>query len=715
MKRSIFLLSLFGASILYAQENDTIQKEEIQLQEVSIVEKLPITVEKVTAKLLQKKNLGQDVPTLLNSATSVSITSDTGTGIGYSSIKIRGLNEQSINVTLNGIPLNNPESQGVFWVNMPDLASSTNAMTIQRGVGTSSNGMASFGASVNIESQNPSAIPFAEANVSFGSFNTQKYTFQAGTGRILNNKLSVDGRFSKLDSDGYVDRAWADLISYDVTALYELNDKTKFRFQNMFGKEQTYQAWSGVDAETLKKDRTYNYEGEMYDSEGNMLGYYNNHTDNYKQNHYFLSWLQDLGNQWKSNLTIHYTKGKGYYESYKNNRGLERYKLNHLTSEKRNLINREYLDNDFYGFNLEVENQKLNDFKVFFGLSANKYDGDHYGNVLWVDNTDWSDKNFKYYNNNAVKKQFAAYAKVLYQINKFDLFGDLQYRYVGYDAKYLPNGENDAEEFRPFTDTFNFVNPKAGVNFNINSTNTLYASYGISHREPLRIDYEGLNGKDKKPEEEFLQDYELGYKKSGRLSLSANLYYMAYKNQLVPTGEINDVGSRKRTNSGKSFRRGIELDANYKIIPNRLNIFGNITFSENKHENYTEEVWDENWNSSLKEYGKTKIALSPDVISAFGFEAIPFKNVLVNLTNKYVGEQYLSNTEPVDGKLDSYLVSDLLIRYSPKVKGIKNLEFSILINNLFDVEYESNGYYYEGGYYFPQAGINVLGGISIRL
>ena len=715
MKRSIFLLSLFGASILYAQENDTIQKEEIQLQEVSIVEKLPITVEKVTAKLLQKKNLGQDVPTLLNSATSVSITSDTGTGIGYSSIKIRGLNEQSINVTLNGIPLNNPESQGVFWVNMPDLASSTNAMTIQRGVGTSSNGMASFGASVNIESQNPSAIPFAEANVSFGSFNTQKYTFQAGTGRILNNKLSVDGRFSKLDSDGYVDRAWADLISYDVTVLYELNDKTKFRFQNMFGKEQTYQAWSGVDAETLKKDRTYNYEGEMYDSEGNMLGYYNNHTDNYKQNHYFLSWLQDLGNQWKSNLTIHYTKGKGYYESYKNNRGLERYKLNHLTSEKRNLINREYLDNDFYGFNLEVENQKLNDFKVFFGLSANKYDGDHYGNVLWVDNTDWSDKNFKYYNNNAVKKQFAAYAKVLYQINKFDLFGDLQYRYVGYDAKYLPNGENDAEEFRPFTDTFNFVNPKAGVNFNINSTNTLYASYGISHREPLRIDYEGLNGKDKKPEEEFLQDYELGYKKSGRLSLSTNLYYMAYKNQLVPTGEINDVGSRKRTNSGKSFRRGIELDANYKIIPNRLNIFGNITFSENKHENYTEEVWDENWNSSLKEYGKTKIALSPDVISAFGFEAIPFKNVLVNLTNKYVGEQYLSNTEPVDGKLDSYLVSDLLIRYSPKVKGIKNLEFSFLINNLFDVEYESNGYYYEGGYYFPQAGINVLGGISIRL
>ena len=712
MKRSIFLLSLFGASILYAQEHDSIQKEEIQLQEVSIVEKLPITVEKVTNKMLQKKNLGQDVPTLLNSATSVSITSDTGTGIGYSSIKIRGLNEQSINVTLNGIPLNNPESQGVFWVNMPDLASSTNSMLIQRGVGTSSNGMASFGASVNIESQNPSTIPFAEANVSFGNFKTQKYTFQAGTGKMLNNKLSIDGRFSKIDSDGYVDRSWADLISYDITALYELNNKTKFRFQNMFGKEQTYQAWSGVDAETLKRDRTYNTEGEIKDEQGKVVDFYDNHTDNYRQNHYFLSWLQDIGNNWKSNLTIHYTKGKGYYESFKNNRNLKRYKLDYLSDKRANLINREYLDNDFYGFNLEVENQKLNDFKVFFGLSANEYDGDHYGNVLWVKDTDFKDKDFKYYNNRAVKKQLAAYAKVLYQVNKFELFGDVQYRYVNYDAKYLPNGENDEEDFRPFSDTFNFVNPKAGVNYKINSSNVLYASYGISHREPLRVDYEN-NGK--RPTAEFLQDYEFGYKKSGRLSISANLYYMAYKNQLVPTGRLNDVGTPIRENSGKSFRRGIEFDANYKLIPNHLNFFGNITFSQNKHNNYKEEVWDENGNSSIKEYGKTKIALSPDVISAFGFEAIPFKNVLINLTNKYVGEQYLSNIEPVDGKLDSYLISDLLIRYSPKIKGIKNLEFSFLINNLFDVEYESNGYYYEGGYYFPQAGINVLGGISIRL
>ncbi|MEG0188282.1 MAG: TonB-dependent receptor plug domain-containing protein, partial [Algoriella sp.] len=290
MKRSIFLLSMFGASILYAQEKDSIQKEEINLQEVSITEKLPITVEKVTRKILQKKNLGQDVPSLLNSATSVTTTTDTGTGIGYSSLKIRGLNEQSINVTLNGVPLNNAESQGVFWVNMPDLASSTNSILIQRGVGTSSNGMASFGASINIESQNPSTTPFGEANISFGNFKTQKYTVQAGTGKILDNKLSIDARFSKIDSDGYIDRSWADLISYDVTALYELNEKTKFRFQNMFGKEQTYQAWNGINQETLDKNRRYNTSGEIKNDDGEVIDFYKNQTDNYQQNHYFLSW-----------------------------------------------------------------------------------------------------------------------------------------------------------------------------------------------------------------------------------------------------------------------------------------------------------------------------------------------------------------------------------------------------------------------------------------
>lgn len=711
MKRSIILLSLFGASILNAQINDSIpNQEEISLQEVSITEKLPITVEKISNKILQKKNLGQDIPTLLNGATSVITSTEAGNGIGYSTIRIRGLNESSINVTLNGIPLNNAESQGVFWVNMPDLASSTNSMMIQRGVGTSSNGMASFGASVNIESQNPSKDPYAEANLSFGSFNAQKYTIQAGTGKILNNKLSIDGRFSKINSDGFIDRATADLIGYDITALYQINDKTSFRFQNMYGKEKTYQAWNGIDGETMKRNRRFNSAGAIYSEDWTeVIGYYNNEIDDYQQNHYFLTWNQLYGKGWKSNVTLHYTKGKGYFENYKQDERLSKYKINNLPFTRTDLVRQKFLDNDFYGFNLEVENQQLGDFKVFFGLSGNEYDGDHFGQIKWMKDYNWTDTNYKFYNNNSLKRQLSAYAKVLYQWNQFEFFGDLQYRYVDYEGKYLPNGENDDDDFRPFAATFHFVNPKAGLNYKINANNIFYISYGISQREPLRADYENIGNE---PKAEFLQDYELGYRKTGRFSMSANLYYMDYRNQLVPTGRVNDVGTPIRENSGASYRRGIELDASYQLIPSKLNVFGNLTLSQNKNKNFTEEDW---VNGGIKSYGKTSIALSPDIISAFGFEVYPAKNLLINFTNKYVGQQYLSNTEPADGKLSDYLVSDLLIRYAPNWFGLKKLELSLLVNNLFDVEYESNGYYYEGPYYFPQAGINVLGGISIRL
>ncbi|MBF0597875.1 TonB-dependent receptor [Faecalibacter rhinopitheci] len=711
MKRSIILLSLFGASILNAQINDSIpNQEEISLQEVSITEKLPITVEKISNKILQKKNLGQDIPTLLNGATSVITSTEAGNGIGYSTIRIRGLNESSINVTLNGIPLNNAESQGVFWVNMPDLASSTNSMIIQRGVGTSSNGMASFGASVNIESQNPSKDPYAEANLSFGSFNAQKYTIQAGTGKILNNKLSIDGRFSKINSDGFIDRATADLIGYDITALYQINDKTSFRFQNMYGKEKTYQAWNGIDGEAMKRNRRFNSAGAIYNEDWTeVIGYYNNEIDDYQQNHYFLTWNQLYGKGWKSNVTLHYTKGKGYFENYKQDERLSKYKINHLSFTSTDLVRQKFLDNDFYGFNLEVENQQLGDFKVFFGLSGNEYDGDHFGQIKWMKDYNWTDTNYKFYNNNSLKRQLSAYAKVLYQWNQFEFFGDLQYRYVDYEGKYLPNGENDDDDFRPFAATFHFVNPKAGLNYKINANNIFYISYGISQREPLRADYENIGNE---PKAEFLQDYELGYRKTGRFSMSANLYYMDYRNQLVPTGRVNDVGTPIRENSGASYRRGIELDASYQLIPSKLNVFGNLTLAQNKNKNFTEEDW---VNGGIKSYGKTSIALSPDIISAFGFEVYPAKNLLINFTNKYVGQQYLSNTEPADGKLSDYLVSDLLIRYAPNWFGLKKLELSLLVNNLFDVEYESNGYYYEGPYYFPQAGINVLGGISIRL
>ncbi len=712
MKRSIILLSLLTVSWVNAQEYDSIQESEaIDLEGVNIIEKLPISVQKITKKEINKRNLGQDIPTLMNQATSVVTSTDTGTGIGYSSIRIRGLSERSINVTLNGVPLNDAESQGVFWVNMPDMASSVNAMTIQRGVGTSSNGMAAFGASVNVETQNPSAIPFAELATSFGSFNTQKYTVQAGTGKILNDKLSIDARFSKINSDGYVDRSSSDLISYDVTALFELNDKTKFRFQNMYGRQETYQTWNGVTRSTLESNRTFNSAGAIYNADGS-ISYYDNQVDNYRQNHYFLSWLQDFGNDWNSNLTLFYRKGKGYYEEYKQDDRLSKYKLDNLGIDKTDLIRRKWLDNDFYGFNLEVENQKLGDFKVFFGIGANEYKGDHFGHVLWMKDYNWTDKDYKFYNNHSTKSQVSAYAKALYNLDKFDFFADLQYRYVNYKADYYPNGENQDDDFEPFSANHNFVNPKAGVNFNLNSKNTFYLAYGISQREPRRTDYEN---QDATPKSEFLEDYEIGYKKAGRLSFNINGYFMNYKDQLVPSGRLNDVGSPINENIGRSYRLGLELDANYQIIENKLSVLGNLTWSENVNKDYYEIVYDADWNSSLVFHGDTKTALSPQLIAGIGFNAQPIKGFNINWFTKYVSKQYLENTQKANGVLDAYSTTDLLFSYQIPFKKLKNFELSFLVNNLFDKKYESYGYYYEEGFYFPQAGINFLGGIRIRL
>lgn len=709
MKRSIFMLSLLGTVVLQAQELTTQDSiSTIGLEGVNLIEKLPITVEKITKEKLQQKNLGQDVPTLLNNATSVLTSSDTGNGIGYSTLRIRGLSESQVNVTMNGIPLNNGESQGVFWVNMPDLASSTNSITIQRGVGSSSNGMAAFGASVNIETQKPSVKPYAEIASSWGSFNAQKYTVQAGTGKMLNNKLSIDGRFSKIDSKGYVDRANNDLLSYDVTALLELNSNTSFRFQNMFGREVTYQAWNGISKGDMAKDRKFNSAGAIYNKDWTeVIGYYDNEVDNYRQNHYYLTWNQNYGSDWKSNLTVHYTKGKGFYENYKQDAKLAKYNLPDFPISKTDLIRKKYLDNDFYGFNFELENRKLGDLELYLGASANQYDGDHYGYIQWMKDFNWTDTSFKFYNNNALKTQASAYVKALYKVGDFELYGDLQYRYVDYKTKYNANGENKSEAFRPFEDHFNFFNPKAGVNFKLASNQTIYAAYGISQREPLRKDYEGAA---EKPKSEFLQDIELGYRLVGPLQLSANLYYMGYKDQLVQTGAMNDVGAYRRENAGKSYRTGIELDATYPLIENYFTVFGNLNWSKNINKDYL--MMDENNNPYKKD---TKTSYSPEIISSFGFEVKPMKTLAINLMNKYVGEQYLANTEPVDGKLDSYFVSDLLIRYTPNWFNLKKLELSLLINNIFDKEYISYGAYDGEPYYYPQAGINILGGVRIRL
>jgi iron complex outermembrane receptor protein len=613
---------------------------------------------------------------------------------------------------MNGVPLNDPESQGVFWVNMPDLASSSSSVLIQRGVGTSTSGTGAFGAIVNIDSSNPSPEAFLESANSRGSFATQKYSLQGGTGKILNNKLRIDLNASLIKSDGYIDRASSELYSYGMNAKYDLNENTSFRYWAFFGKEKTYQAWNGIDEATMEIDRTFNSAGAIYNDDWTeIIGYYDNETDNYRQHHNHLVWEQKYGNGWKSNTTLYYTHGKGYYENFKQDANLEEYEVEPAL-ETSDLVRQKWLDNHFYGMNFNLENQRLGNLKFFTGISANRFENQHYGIVTWVESLENQNTDIEFYRNKSDKNDVSVYTKALYDLSKFELFADLQYRFVSYKTELAPNGDNPNESFFAFDENYNFFNPKFGLNFHANRQNTIYFYYGMAHREPIRSDFMD-NGKILEPEK--MHDFELGYKKSGRWKFDANFYYMYYLNQLVATGQLNDVGGFMRTNSGKSYRTGIEIQTQYDVIPNKLKFFGNATYSINKNLNYKEIGYNENGEEILNEFGNTDISFSPNFITAFGIQYLPIKNLNLNLSNKYVSEQYLTNTELSDGRLDSYFLTGVLVSYSPNWFNLKNLEFSLLINNLFDVEYESNGYYYEGAYYYPQAGINVLGGFKLRL
>lgn len=716
MKSRIFLCAAFSGILGFGQVDETQDSAIIELKGTEIIQRLPVTSEKLTQKQIQQRNLGQDIPTLLGNATSAVTTSDAGTGIGYSSVRIRGIGQEHINITLNGVPVNDGESQGVFWVNMPDLASSTNSITIQRGVGTSSSGTGAFGAIINIDTSEPSRKSFLESTNSWGSFGTQKYSLQGGTGAILNEKLRMDLNASWIKSDGYVDRAASDLYSYGMNAKYELNENTSFRYWTFFGKEKTYQAWNGIDAETMRTNRTFNSSGAIYDAEGNIVDYYDNETDNYQQHHNHLIWDQRYGKGWKSNTTLYYTRGKGYYENYRQDETLSDFGID--SNLETDLVRQKWLDNHFYGLNFNLENQNLGNLKFFTGISANQFINEHFGKVIWVKDFENQNTDFEFYRNESTKNDVSVYVKALYQFNNFEFFGDLQYRFVDYKAKLAPGGESSEEDFRPFYDNFNFVNPKAGFNYYASQKDVLYFFYGMTHREPNRSDYmdnsdfivDGVH-----PNPEKLHDFELGYKKSGRLNVTANAFYMYYIDQLVATGELNDVGEYKRTNAGKSYRAGIELSANYGIIPQKLSIFGNLTWSSSKILDHKEIEYDSDWNDEIVDYGTTTISFSPDWIGSFGVEYVPVKPLSLSVINKFVGEQFLTNTELEDGKLDSYFLTDVIVRYAPNWFNLKNLEFSLLINNAFDVEYESNGFYYEGPYYYPQAGIHVLGGFRVRL
>ena len=720
---SVAAFSLLSGLSVMAQEKtvqDSLKAKTESLDEVLVTavratSMTPVTFSNVSKEELAKRNLGQDIPILLNYLPSVVTTTDAGNGVGYTGIRVRGSDATRVNVTINGIPYNDSESHGTFWVNMPDFVSSVENIQLQRGVGTSTNGAGAFGASLNMLTDAAADKANGEIANSFGSFNTHKHTVKFSTGK-MNDHFEIAGRLSNLKSDGFIDRAASDLKSYFLQASYV--GKTTFIKALVFGgTEKTYQSWNGLeDPEKLKNDRTYNTAGEYTDDQGNTR-FYNNETDNYNQDHYQLHWNEKISEHWSTNLAFHYTKGKGYYENYKKNQNLEDYGLQPVTSNGEtitatDLIRRKWLDNDFYGTVYSV-NYKNEDLNVVFGGGWNKYEGDHYGNVLWAKSVAIPEYDYRYYKDFSTKTDQNYFAKVNYQIAaRWNLFGDLQYRGVKYKADSAETGKVD--------DTFNFFNPKAGLTFNLDADNNFYFSYARANREPNRNDYESGT-----PKPEKMNDFELGWRYSGnRTRINANVYYMRYKDQLVLTGALNDVGAPVRENSGDSYRLGVELDATV-FISDKFIVRPNLTISQNRNLDFYAHR-----DGELKNLGNTNIAFSPNLIAGTIFTYLPVRNMQVSLLSKVVGDQYMSNIDVESSKLQSYFVNDFSVSYEIHPKSIfKAIVITGLVNNIFDYKYESNGYFYsydddystpgtvktiDGAGYYPQAGINFLAGLTLK-
>jgi iron complex outermembrane receptor protein len=685
-----FLFSILFVSFSYSQETikDTTQLDEVLVKAVRVNKETPVSFSNLKKKEIENRNLGQDIPVLLNFMPSVVTTSDAGNGFGYTGIRVRGSDATRVNVTLNGIPYNDSESHGTYFVDMPDFASSLQSVQLQRGVGTSTNGAGAFGASLNMLTESYSKKAFGEINNSFGSFNSRKHTLKFSTG-IFNNKFEVSGRISALASDGYIQRASSNLKSYFLQGNY-IGKTTLIKTLFFGGKERTYQAWNGIDADKLQEDRTYNYAGMYYDENGNIQ-FYNNEVDDYKQHHFQLHWNEKLSQNWNSNIAIHYTKGKGFYENYKEDTNYNDYTIIPFDATVMvDLARQKWLDNDFYGatFSANYKTEKL-DFVV--GGAYNQYKGKHFGKVVWTSVGNLQGMENNYYNYFGNKNDGNLFTKINYKINKkWSLFSDLQYRNITYTANGVYNGE--------ISNTFNFLNPKAGITYTLDNKNNFYISFAKANREPNRTDYENNTIK---PEQ--LNDYELGWRSNNNgLNLNWNLYYMSYKNQLILTGQIDDIGNPIRANTEKSYRFGTEIDAQIKLSK-KLFWTVNTTFSVNKNQN-------------ILANKNTDIAYSPNVIAGSNLSFTPIKNLSASILQKFVGSQYMNNIESHEAKLNDYFTTDLNLIYKITPKAIfENITITALINNVFAKEYSSNGYMWDiYPYYFPQAKRNFLIGLNLK-
>ncbi|MGM5469356.1 TonB-dependent receptor [Flavobacteriaceae bacterium LMO-SS05] len=740
----LFLLVLNYSSFAQThQQLDSIKVElldEVLVKAVRVNATSPITHSNMTKDQMESRNLGQDIPMLLNYLPSVVTTTDAGAGIGYTGIRIRGINAQSTNITINGIPYNDAESLGTFWVDLGDFASSIQSLQLQRGVGTSTNGSGAFGASINVLTDAVSEQAYAEISNSFGSFNTRKHTVKFSTGK-LNDHLEIAGRLSQIKSDGYIDRASSDLKSYFLQASY-VDENTLFKAITFGGQEITYQSWYGFDPATISaigenpninENRRFNIAGIKFDEDQTFQSFYDNQVDHYNQDHYQLHWSERYSANWSTTLGLNYTHGKGYFEEFVDDYyytnilfapdssfdflGLDPITVNGETVNTMDYIRRRWLDNDFYVANAHA-NYKKEGLNLTFAASYSSYDGDHFGEIIWAQYAHEMSLRDHYYDGKGRKKDFSSFAKATYRMNdKVSLFGDLQWRLVDYKTFGL---SSDRIPFN-INKNYSFFNPKAGITYKINNKNNLYFSYARANREPSRDDFE--HNDTVKPEQ--LNDFELGWRHYAEaFKIAINGYYMLYNEQLVLTGSIDNVGNPIRTNSGESYRLGLEVDAAIKIIDN-FSVQPNFTISSNKNRETIAPI-----DGSLVNLGKTNISFSPELVAANALVFQPQDHFQMSFLSKYVGKQFMGNTDSKASKLDRYFVNDFNIMYEIKPKAIfESIVLSGLANNIFGEKYVSNGYYYsyddtwsdpnqtttiEGAGYYPQATTNFLVGVTFK-
>ena len=703
MKNYILYLAFILVVPLWAQEaqpqdsTQTQNLDEVLVKAVRVQPNAPITHSNLTKKDIRKRNLGQDIPVLLNYLPSVVSSSDAGAGIGYTYLRVRGSDATRVNVTINGIPYNDAESQGTFWVNLGDFASSVESLQLQRGVGTSTNGSGAFGASLNILTDGISENAGGEIANSFGSFGTRKHSIKFTTG-LLNDHFEFAGRLSKIYSDGYVDRAFTDLKSYYLQGNY-VDKNTIVKAITFGGKEKTYQAWYGLSKDQLEEDRTQN----PYT--------YDNETDNYWQDHYQLHWIETLNANWSTNIGLNYTRGKGYFEQFKDGRSAADY--NNLINEDSDVVVRRWLDNHFYVANANVTYKK-NSLELITGISYSDYTNDHYGEIIWgSDLASGTNIRDRYYLSISDKSDFSIFSKATFRMSeKLQAFLDIQGRFVNYTTTGLTSDRAPID----VDERFDFFNPKLGFTYTLNPGNSLYVSYARANKEPNRNDFES-NAVDVQHEE--LNDFELGWRhESDRLRLNANVYYMQYNNQLVLSGALDNVGEYLRENVDKSYRLGLELDASI-ILTEQLSLVSNFALSKNKIQDLTI-----NRDGAVQNLNDTNIAFSPDLITTHALEYAPNTKFRAALIGKYVGEQYLSNTDTEASKLDSYFVTDFNFTYTLPVNNVfDSIVFTGMVNNLFDLEYVDRGFTYLDTWsgptaieiqgYYPQATRNFLLGMTL--